>query len=98
MYLTEIFFYGTVYGAWCVGLLLGTILAFIVTKQDYSVVEKEYKSTKMSLIQRNSNMAGDIKLSRLAGLRDARAVLRKSQNLNDADKKLADIERRVQSN
>jgi hypothetical protein len=98
MYLTEIFFYSAVYGAWCVGLLLGTILAFFVTKQNFSAAEKEYQNAKTSLMEQNSHLVGDIKLSRLAGLRDARAILRKSQNLNDADKKLADIERRVEAN
>jgi len=97
MYLTETFFYSAVYIVWFGGLILGVIVAFLVTTHEYSSEAKRNYDSKSSLIERNTKLIGDIKMSRLAGLRDARAVLKKSQNLNDADKKLADIERRVQT-
>jgi hypothetical protein len=99
MDMTENFFYSAMYSAWCGGLLLGTLVAFLVTKHDIKLTEKRQaksaKSTK-PLPEQNKILAAAQKRARLAALRDARAVLRQSLNLNDADKRLVEVERRAE--
>jgi hypothetical protein len=99
MELTQNFFYSAMYTAWCGGLILGTLVAFLVTKHDYRLAEQRYanniKSSKSFLLNQNNNMAGAMKRARLAGLRDARAILKQSLNLNDADRRIVEVERRA---
>jgi hypothetical protein len=101
MLLTQNFFYSAMYSAWCGGLILGTLVAFFVTKHDYKLAAKRIarnlKSSKTSLLDANATLAASMKRARLAGLRDARAVLRESANLNDASRRLVEIERRAEA-
>jgi hypothetical protein len=101
MDITQNYFYSAMYSAWCFGLLLGTLVAFLVTKHDYKLVEKRrYQAAKAAKTlpgDQNKILAGAVRRARLAALRDARAVLKQSQNLNDAERKLVEVERRTEA-
>lgn len=89
------------YSAWCIGLLIGTVIASLVSRQDYMLAERRSarnaKSSKIFPQDREKTLEGAIKRGRLGGLRDARAVLRQSVNLNDAERRLGDVERRTET-
>lgn len=101
MILTQNFFYSAMYSAWCGGLILGTLVAFFVTKHDYKLAAKRFaqnvKSSKTSVLDQNKALAAAMRRARLSGLRDARTVLKQSANLNEADRKLIEIERRAET-
>jgi len=89
------------YSAWCIGLLIGTVIASLVSRQDYMLAERRSarnaKSSKIFPRDQEKTLEGAIKRGRLGGLRDARAVLRQSVNLNDAERRLGDVERRTEA-
>jgi len=96
MDMNENFFYSAMYSAWCVGLLIGTLVASLVSRQDYMQAEKR-SARKAFIREQGKTLESAVKRARLGGLRDARAVLRQSVNLNDADRKLGEVERRAEA-